>query len=82
MQLLFEGGYYLSNYGNRHFVSVSHVTALTAHVQVKWLSFDLFQGQQLLKLCKGGCTAKVGVFKSLLDQGADPNMHNEVCLLL
>ena len=44
--------------------------------------FDLFQGQQLLKLCKDGCIAEVGVFKRLLDQGVDPNIHYKVCLLL
>ena len=39
--------------------------------------------EKLLKICKDGCTAEVGVFKSLLDQGADPNIHDyEVCLLL
>ena len=38
--------------------------------------------EKLLKLCEDGCTAKVGVFKSLLDQGVDPNIQDEVCLLL
>ena len=39
--------------------------------------------EKLLKLCKEGCTAEVGVFKSLLDQGVDPNiLDDEVCLLL
>ena len=38
--------------------------------------------EKLLKLCKEGCTAEVGVFKSLLDQGVNPNIHDEVCLLL
>ena len=38
--------------------------------------------EKLLKLCKDGCIAEVRVFKSLLDQGADPNIQDKVCLLL
>ena len=64
---------------NLHVTCVSFILLIASYIEI--YSILPFQAE-LVKLCKDGCTAELGVFKSLLDQGADPNIKDlEVCLL-